>query len=138
MGRPRKIKSVKALEEAWEEYKNYCDNQVVLTHEFSQKNSEFVSANLKKKITYTIEGFCVFIGLARSKFYETYSEDERFRDIVTRMKEECELDARAKFETGQIPSQLAGLWMSKYGYTTKTDSKLEADVGVTIIDDLGD
>lgn len=138
MGRPRKIKSAKALEEAWEEYKNYCDNQVVLTHEFSQKNSEFVSANLKKKITYTIEGFCVFIGLARSKFYETYSEDERFRYIVTRMKEECEIDARAKFETGQIPSQLAGLWMSKYGYTTKTDSKLEADVGVTIIDDLGD
>lgn len=138
MGRPRKIKSVKALEEAWEEYKNYCDNQIVLTHEFSQKNSEFVSANLKKKITYTIEGFCVFIGLARKAFYDNYADDERYAHIVTRMREECELDARAKFETGQIPSQLAGLWMSKYGYTTKTDSKLEADVGVTIVDDLGD
>lgn len=138
MGRPRKIKTVKALEESWEEYKNYCDNQTVLSHEFSAKNSEFVSANLKRSITYTIEGFCVFIGLARSKFYETYGEDERFRDMVTRMREECELDARRKFELQMIPSQLAGLWMSHYGYTTKTDSKIDADVGVTIIDDLGE
>lgn len=138
MGRPRKIKSVKALEEAWEEYKDFCDNQVVLTHEFSQKNSEFVSAELKKRITYTIEGFCVYIGLARSSFYQIYGEDERFSDIVTRMREECEIDARSKFETGTIPSQLAGLWMSKYGYTTKTDANIAADVGVTIIDDLGE
>lgn len=133
MGRPRKIKSVKALEEAWEEYKNYCDNQVVLTHEFSQKNSEFVSANLRKKITYTIEGFCVFIGLSRSTFYQIYGEDDKFSYIVTRMKEECEIDARAKFETGQIPSQLAGLWMSKYGYTT--NQKVEADVSPIVIKD---
>jgi hypothetical protein len=57
MGRPRKIKSVKALEDAWEEYKGFCDNQMALSHEFSAKNSEFVSAELKRSITYTIEGF---------------------------------------------------------------------------------
>jgi hypothetical protein len=138
MGRPRKIKSVKALEDAWEEYKEFCDSQWVLSHEFSAKNSEFVSAKLKRSITYTIEGFCVFIGLARSTFYQIYGEDEKFSDMVTRMREECEIDARKKFETGQVPSQLAGLWMSHYGYTTKTDNKLDADVGVTIIDDLGE
>lgn len=135
MGRPRKIKSVKALEDAWEEFKNYCDNQTVLTHEFSAKNSEFVSKELKRKITYTIEGFCVYIGISRSSFYQIYGEDEKFSDIVTRMKDECELDARAKFETGQIPSQLAGLWMSKYGYTTKTDNNIKADVSPIVIKD---
>ena len=114
MGRPRKIKSVKALEEAWEEYKNYCDNQTVLTHEFDAKHGNFVSSKLTRAITYTIEGFCLYIGLSRSKFYATYSEDERFRDIVTRMKEECEVDARRKFELQMIPTQLAGLWMSKH------------------------
>lgn len=137
MARPRKITSVQAMETAWEEYKEFCDNQVVLTHEFSQRSSEFVSANLRKKITYTIEGFCVFIGIARSKFYQTYAEDERYGDLVSRMREECEMDARMKFETGQIPTQLSGLWMSKYGYTTKTDTNLNADLGVTIIDDIG-
>ena len=137
MGRPRKIKSVKALEEAWAEYKLYCDHQSVLTHEFSAKNSEFVSKKLQKSITYTIEGFCAYIGLARSKFYETYRDDEKFGDTVTRMREECEVDARTKFETGQIPSQLAGLWMSNYGYTTKTDTKASVTgTQVVIVDDL--
>ena len=136
MGRPRKIKSVKALEEAWEEYKGFCDNQMALSHEFSAKNSEFVSAELKRSITYTIEGFCVFIGLARSTFYQIYGEDERFSDTVTRMKEECEFDARRKFELQVIPTQLAGLWMSNYGYSTKAETNMEMKNKVVIVDDL--
>ena len=98
---------------------------MVLTHDFSSKNSEFVSAELRRSVTYTIEGFCVFAGIARQAFYEYYAENERFVDIVTRMREECETDAREKFELGVIPSQLAGLWMSKYGYTTKQDVNAE-------------
>ena len=132
MGRQRKFKSVKALEDAWEEYKTDCNSREVLTHDFSSKNSEFVSAKLKRSVTYTIEGFCVFIGLARSKFYETYSEDDKFRDTVRRMREECEIDAREKFELGVIPSQLAGLWMSNYGYSTKMDSTVTGAVPVVI------
>lgn len=139
-GRPRKIKSVKAMETAWEDYKEFCNNQMVLTHDFSSKNSQFVSKALKKRITYTIEGFCVYIGLARSVFYSTYADDPRFADTVTRIREECEVDARAKFETGELPSQLAGLWMSRHGYTTKTDSNISGSVPVVISgeDDLED
>lgn len=125
MPRPRKFKTPKALEQEWREYKEYCDNRMVLTHDFSSKNSEFVSAELKRSVTYTIEGFCVFAGISRQAFYEHYSENDRFVDIVTRMREECETDAREKFELGVIPSQLAGLWMSKYGYTTKQDVNAE-------------
>lgn len=136
MGRPRKFNTVKALEEAWEGYKNYCNNQKVLAHDFSSKNSEFVSAELKRSITYTIEGFCVFAKISRSSFYEIYGEDKKFSDIVTRMKEECEIDARAKFELGTIPSQLAGLWMSRHGYTAKVDSSISGAVPVVISDDL--
>lgn len=130
MGRTRKFNSAKALEKTWEEYKTECDNQLVLTHDFSSKNSEFVSKELRRSITYTIEGFCVFAGIARSKFYKTYAEDEEYGDIVTRMKEECETDARKKFELSIIPSQLAGLWMSKYGYTTKTDTNVSGDLTI--------
>ncbi len=132
MGRPRKITSVKKLEELWEEYKQNCDNRTVLTHDFSSKNSEFVSARLQRSVTYTIEGFCVFIGVARSTFYEIYANDEKFSDTVTRIREECEIDAREKFELGVIPSQLAGLWMSNYGYSTKTDSTVTGVVPVVI------
>jgi hypothetical protein len=135
MGRPRKFKTVKALEEAWEEYKAWCNNQTVLTHEFSSKNSEFVSKELKRSITYTIEGFCVYIGISRAAFYEYYADDKRFVDIVTRMKEECEIDARMKFELGVIDPKLAGLWMSKHGYTTKTDTNVSGSVPVVISGD---
>ncbi len=136
MGRPRKITSVKQLNELWEKYKEYCNNQMVLTHDFSSKNSEFVSKELRRSVTYTIEGFCVFIGISRSAFYEYYGNNDKFVDTVTRMKEECEVDARMKFELQMIPSQLAGLWMSNYGYTTKMDTNVSGMVPVEIIDDI--
>lgn len=131
-GRPRKISSRKALETAWAEYKAYCDSKSVLTHEFSGANAKFVSKELKRSVTYTIEGFCVFIGISRQAFHEYYAENERFVDIVIRMKEECEVDAREKFETGQIPTQLAGLWMSRHGYSTKQDTNVSGAVPVVI------
>lgn len=136
MGRPRKFKTAKALADAWEQYKAWCNDQKVLTHDFSSKNSEFVSAELKRSVTYTIEGFCVYVGIARSKFYETYAADERFRDIVTRMREECEVDARMKFELGVIDTKLAPLWMSRHGYSTKQETEQADGGGVQIIDDL--
>lgn len=124
MSRPRKFKTPKALEQAWEDFKMHCDDKKVLAHEFSAKNSEFVSKELKKSITYSIEGFCIFVKMPRSIFYSTYAEDKRYSDIVTRIREECEVDAREKFELGCIPTQLAPLWMGKYGYTTKTEANL--------------
>ncbi len=135
MGRARKFRSVKALEEAWEAFKLDCDNQIVLTHDFSSKNSEFVSKDLKRSVTYTIEGFCVFAGISRTSFYENYANDEHYADTVTRMREECEVDARKKFELQIIPSQLAGLWMSNYGYSMKNDSNIIGSIPVVISGD---
>lgn len=135
MGRPRKIKSAKEMEELWEQYKEQCNNRLVMTHDFSSKNSEFVSAELKKSVTYTVEGFCRFLGIVRSTFYDTYENDPKFSDTVTRIREECEIDAREKFELGIISPQLAGLWMSNYGYTTKTDSNVSGAMPVQIVDD---
>lgn len=138
MGRPLKIKSPEEMERLWEEFKAECDNQEVLTHDFSSKNSEFVSAKLKRSITYTIEGFCVYMKISRQAFYEYYADKKRYVDIVTRIREECEADARKKFELQIIPSQLAGLWMSKYGYTTKVDNNISGglDTEKTKLDDL--
>ena len=131
MGRPLKIKSPEEMERLW-------DDQTLLTDDFSSKISEFVSKELKRSITYTIEGFCVYLGIARSKFYDTYAGKKRYGDIVTRIREECEADARRKFELQMIPSQLAGLWMSKYGYTTKVENNLSGglDTEKSKLDDL--
>ena len=124
----RKISSPEQMEQLWEQYKEYCDNYQVTQTEFSGKESRFVAGTVKRPITYTIEGFCVYIGLARSKFYETYAESEEYRDIVTRMRDESEADVRKKFETGTIPTQLSALWMSKFGYATKQQTDLNASM----------
>ena len=138
MGRRARFQTPDELSEEWEKYKKECDNKMVLTHDFSSKNSEFVSKELKRSVTYTIEGFCVFAGISRQAFYKDYADKKRFIDIVTRMKEECEVDARETFELQIIPSQLAGLWMSKYGYTTKLDTEVNGKVEVekTKLDDI--
>lgn len=138
MGKRLRFKTPEELAETWEAYKADCDNQMVLTHDFSSKNSEFVSKELRRSITYTIEGFCVFAKIPRSAFYDTYEKKKGYSDIVTRMREECEVDARKKFELQMIPSQLAGLWMSKYGYTTKQDTNISGslDTEKTKLDDL--
>ncbi|RFZ77328.1 hypothetical protein DS742_19255 [Lacrimispora amygdalina] len=138
MGRPLKIKTPEEMEQLWEKYKADCDNQEVLTHDFSSKNSEFVSAKLKRSITYTIEGFCVFVGISRQQFYDHYAKMKKYTDIVTRIREECEVDARKKFELQVIPSQLAGLWMSKYGYTTKVENNVSGTLETekTKLDDM--
>jgi hypothetical protein len=112
----RKIKTAEELKRLWEEYKVECDNHIVLTHEFSQKLGDFVSRELPRRISYTVEGFCVFINISRHAFYENYAGKEPWATVAAHIKEECEIDARRKFETGQIPPQLAALWMSKYGY----------------------
>ena len=124
----RKIESPEQMEQLWEQYKEYCDNYQVTQTEFSGKESRFVEGTVKKPITYTIEGFCVYIGLARSKFYETYADSEEYRDIVTRMRDESEADVRNKFETGTIPTQLSALWMSKFGYATKQQTDVNASM----------
>ncbi len=131
MGRPRKF-TPESLADAWEKYKKKCDAHTVLKTEFSQRNSQFVTAEIPAPITYTILGFCIDCNLARSKFYADYADNPRYGDIVMRMEAECEQDAREKFESGAIPTQLSGLWMSKHGYTTKTDTNVTGAMPVVI------
>ena len=96
------------------------------------KTASFVSKNLKRSTTYTIKGFCLFAGLSRQAFYEHYSKDDRYVDTVTRVQEECETDAREKFELGLIPSQLAGLWMSNHGYGLRVNACRNMPVPIVV------
>lgn len=136
MGAPRKIKSPKAMEQAWEEYKAACDSETATVATFSTKANRYIIQEIPKPCTYDIQGFCVYIHLTRSAFYDTYDKDPRYSDIVTRMHEESETDKRKKFEKGQVPAQLAALWMGPYGYTTKTAASVDVDMPIMIVDDV--
>lgn len=152
----RKTFTLTELQQKWNEFKKKCDNNTInstinrvnKTTDADGKKVTTKTDNTQKirsPITYTIEGFCVFLGISRQAFYETYykkndenisEEDKAYLDIVELMREECEIDARAKFETGQINSRLAPLWMSKYGYSQKCESKVDANVEAKLEDML--
>ena len=132
----KKINSPKAMKDAWEQYKEKCDSDKVTKTEFSQKLGEFVTAVIPSPTTYTVEGFCDFVDMTRQNFYSTYGNNKKFDMVIARMKEECEVDARRKFENGTLPSKLAGLWMSRHGYSTKTESKEEVSNRVVLVDDV--
>ncbi len=114
MGRPHKYSTPDALSAAWQLYKDYCDNQVVGIQKFNLLNGEFTSGEISRCITYTIKGFCAWAGLSRSSFYANYAKNAQFADTVTRVREECEVDVRTKFELGLIPTRLAPLWMGSF------------------------
>lgn len=114
MGRPHKYRTPAALSAAWQRYKDYCNNQTVSMQKFNLLNGEFISGEISRCITYTIKGFCAWAGLSRSSFYANYAKDTQFADTVTRVREECEVDARTKFELGLIPARFAPLWMGSY------------------------
>lgn len=126
-GRPRRFKSARQLEAAWEEYKAWCDRRLAVAHEFSQKECDFVSARLLRPVSYTIEGFCRYSKITRQAFYSRYDKNPAFVDIATRMREEAEVDAREKFEMEVLPTHLAPLWMGRYGYTAKSEAVQPGD-----------
>lgn len=118
------------------EYKVVCDNKTVIRTEFSQRTSEFVTAVIPAPVSCSLKGFCNYVGMTEQNFYEYYAKKPQLESVIARIKEVCELDAREKFENGTINSRLAGLWMSNYGYSTKSESKNEVKNSVVIVDDL--
>lgn len=131
-GRPKKISSPKKMADAWEEFKQRCDSKTVVRTEFSQRESRFVTETIPAPVSYTLLGFCNYLGLSTQAFSEYYESDERFVGVVNRVKQECEEDVREKFENKTIPQQLSGLWMSKFGYSTKTEQDIHGSVPVVI------
>lgn len=134
----RKFRKPSDMLEAWERYKQECNESTVVVTTFSQKDGKYITANVPHPVTITFKGFALFCGMTETNFYETYRTKNGFKSVIERMKEECELDARKKFENGTIDSRLAGLWMSNHGYTTNVEQKVESDMTLEVKIDYGE
>lgn len=132
----KKINSAKQMMDAFEAFYEECNSKTVVRTEFCQKSGEFVTATIPAPVTVTKKKFALYLGMTEKNFYETYGKNEKFQSVIARITEICEIDAREKFENGTINSRLAGLWMSNYGYSTKSESKNEVKNSVVIVDDL--
>ena len=127
MAQRKKFRTPTELERAWENYKAHCDGHMVVQRMVEDGRERRIE--MSRPLTYTIEGFCAYVRISRQGFHKTYSGNAQYAAVYERIKDECEVDARQKFETGQIPSKLAGLWMARYGYTAKPQSaENESDI----------
>ena len=127
MAQNRKFKTPTDLERAWDNYKAFCDSHTVIQRTVEDGRERKIEQS--RPLTYTIEGFCTHVRISRQGFYKIYSAKKQYAPVFERIKDECEVDARQKFETGQLPCKLAGLWMSRYGYTAKpTSAESESDI----------
>lgn len=145
VGRPRRFGSPEEIYGAWLIYCQDCDDHVKTVRKHveggedgeGEDNVYTVSAPL----THTIDGFCLWSGLTRSAFDATYRSDPDFADVIELMEMDTEIDARSKFETGELNPKLAPLWMGRHkGYSTKTETEVTGAMPVVISgeDDLTD
>lgn len=129
--RPRKIGCPEEMAILWGEYKAECDNHTII--------KSFVEHGMLKNIevraprTYTIKGFCLYLGINESTWQRTYKDEQLFSDVVEMIRMDCEVDSRGKFEDGILNPRLAPLWMSSYeGYSAKTQTEIKGGVPVVI------
>lgn len=137
-GGNRTIPGPEELWLAYQAYKAGCNGKTVVMTAFSQKKGIFVTQEVPHPVTATKKGFCAYLGMTEQNFYAVYAKDPEFELVIARIDLDCELDAREKFENGTLDSRLAGLWMSHYGYTQKTDTEVTSKERVVIVDDFGD
>ena len=122
-------------DDMWMEYQafsDHCASHTVKRTTFSQQLAKHVTEDIPSPVSKSINGFCVYAGINRKTFDETYGHDPVFDDVIERMMRDCETDAREKFEDGTIPAQLAALWMGSYGYSTKQEQDITGGVPVVI------
>ena len=122
-----KFRTPKAMYDAWCEYKEYCDGKTKFVTTFSQRESRHITEEVPAPVSYSIKGFCNWIGMTYENFNLTYekSNSDRFNHVIARMLSECEIDTKEKLETARIEPRLAGLLLSKYGYSTTVEQKTD-------------
>ena len=131
--RPRKIGCPEEMQTLWEEYKCDCDNHMVRRSQYDKDTRRVNNILVYAPRTYTIKGFCIFVGITESSFERTYRSDELYSDILELMDMETEIDARGKFEDGSLNAKLAALWMGRHkGYSVKNETKLKGG-GIPVV-----
>ena len=78
MGQRGSIKSPMQMLKQWEKYKERCDNRDIVVFDHNKKTGDYDVNEIIRSVTYTIEGFAVFLGMTKQNFYSTYSKNPKF------------------------------------------------------------
>lgn len=122
-----RFRSAASMWETWCKYKEDCNNRTKIVTTFSQREGRHISETVPAPVSYSFKGFCLFCGMTEQNFNATYehANNEKFESVISRMKEECEIDTKEKLESGQIESRMSGLLLSRYGYSNTVEQKTD-------------
>lgn len=126
--------------EQYQEYKysDKCLNHTKTRTIIDKDTISAVEIEVKSPRSPTIKGFCSYVGITTAAWYSNYADNPAFSQAVALITADCESETRGLFEDGQIPANLAALWMGGYGYSTKQEQDIKGGVPVVIKDDLGE
>ena len=138
VGRPKKF-TPDEIAEKWEKYKSKFDNSVkrrmVTTTTIDadgNKVKETTVSDVLAPLTYTQEGFCLYLPLTYSSWVQ-YKDDEDYEDVIAQIEMDCKNNARGRFEDGTLNTRLAGIWLGRYPeYRTQQETKITGGVPVVI------
>lgn len=135
MARPRKIKSVKAMERAIDAYFASCEGTQRLDKRGNpvyDKHGQPVIVGAKPP---TITGLALALGLSGRKALLDYQGYEEFCDTITRAKARCEAYAEERlYDNGGSNGAKFNL-ACNFGWREVTETKLSSD-GVKVIVDV--
>jgi len=115
-GRPRKFKTVAAMQKAIDAYFHECDARSI---EVVTRKGDVVT--VKNPAPYTVTGIARVLGLSRQGLLE-YQDREEFSDTIKRAKERVHenLEFRLYDGSGYGPGHIFGL-KNNYGWKDKTE-----------------
>ena len=136
------FKSPEDMLKRWVDYIDHCLNFTVTKKTTTKKahkgvdiegnNKSSAFEDIKewtevKPKTPTMIGFGLYCNIGKTCLYDNYLNKEEYTDVVSDIRSSSEEIHRQLFEQGEIPTQLSGLWMSNFGYSTKVDSNVVAE-----------
>jgi uncharacterized protein YaaR (DUF327 family) len=125
-GRGRKYETREELVEGINGYIDYCltnPHQEQVSYHFQG----IVTKDTEEKMrSFSVEGLCVFLEIAKSTFYE-YEKIEDFSDIITRTREIIEMQ---QFEGAVSGFLNANIIARKLGLSEKTETNLKGKIDI--------
>ena len=124
-------------EDMAEDYEEYINSDKCRNHKktrtiIDKDTLQAVEIEVASPRSPTIKGFCLWSGISVQAWYNNYTDNPIFAPTVAQITADCEYETRGLFEDGQIPSNLAALWMGGYGYSTKQEQDIKGGVPVVI------
>jgi len=119
VGRPLKFKTVEELQDAIDDYFDYCDLRTKKVWS-SEKDKEYM---ISDPAPYTMHGLARALGLSRQALME-YSHRDQFGDAIKAARERVAEDVETRMMDGKAQSGAIFNLKNNFGWKDKTERDL--------------